>query len=161
MLQSCTAPRGAHRAEQLEQGRSAGLGGEDVEVEGKGMVDRTKDPRFIYDLYRRLVQMFGSVVLNVPDEVFEEVITGQREKYGAKSDAELPAEAWKSTTQHFKEIVRTESRPRRLFGTFLGVLRDPPSVRCKRLWQNEVFKSTIEKIEKKATGFVGGLIQVD
>ena len=41
----------------------------------KGMIKATGDPRFVYDSYRRLIQMFGSVVMGVPDEPFEEVIT--------------------------------------------------------------------------------------
>jgi pyruvate,orthophosphate dikinase len=42
----------------------------------------------------------------VPDEVFEEVITGQREIYGVEIDAELPAESWRAVTERFREIVR-------------------------------------------------------
>ena len=70
----------------------------------QGMIGRTNDPRFIYDLYRRLVQMFGSVVMGVSDEAFENVITIQRQKFGVESDADLPAEAWQTVTARFKEI---------------------------------------------------------
>ena len=38
----------------------------------EGMIARGMDPRFVYDSYRRLVEMFGSVVLGIPDEAFEE-----------------------------------------------------------------------------------------
>jgi pyruvate,orthophosphate dikinase len=72
----------------------------------QGMIARNSDPRFIYDSYRRLVQMFGSVVLGVEDEVFEKVITELREKYGVKSDAELPAEAWQTATERFKTLIK-------------------------------------------------------
>ena len=72
----------------------------------EGMVAQSGDRRFIYDLYRRLVQMFGSVVLGVPDEVFEELISEQREKVGVETDAELPAASWQAITAQFKEIVR-------------------------------------------------------
>ena len=44
----------------------------------ESMAKLTNRPRFAYDLYRRLVQMFGIVVMGVPDEVFEAVITAQR-----------------------------------------------------------------------------------
>jgi pyruvate,orthophosphate dikinase len=71
----------------------------------QGMIAKTNDSRFIYDLYRRLVQMFGSVVLGVEDEVFEREISGQREKYGVKNDPELPAKAWQVLTERFKGIV--------------------------------------------------------
>jgi pyruvate,orthophosphate dikinase len=72
----------------------------------KGMIELTGDERFVYDSYRRLVQMFGAVVMDVPDEPFEEVITEFRKKRGVSSDAELTAEDWKEITERFKEIVR-------------------------------------------------------
>jgi pyruvate,orthophosphate dikinase len=50
--------------------------------------------------------MFGSVVLGVPDEPFEEVITRQREKRDVKSDAELTAEDWREITDKFRVIFR-------------------------------------------------------
>ena len=57
-----------------------------------GMVDLTGDDRFVYDLYRRLVQMFGSVVMGIPDEPFEEVLTQARKKAGVESDSDLTAD---------------------------------------------------------------------
>ena len=71
------------------------------------LATRTHRPRFAYDLYRRLVQMFGGVVMGVPDEVFEAVITAQRRESAARTDAELDATAWKAVTLRFKEIIRT------------------------------------------------------
>ncbi|RME86427.1 MAG: pyruvate, phosphate dikinase, partial [Caldilineae bacterium] len=72
----------------------------------QGMIDLTGDPRFVYDSYRRLIQMFGSVVMGVPDEPFEEVIAEYREKRGVSSDAELTAEDWKAISEEFKKIVK-------------------------------------------------------
>ena len=80
-----------------------GLNDEVVE----GMIALTGDARFVYDLYRRLVQMFGSVVMNVPDEVFEAVITSKRKRAGVESDSDLTAEDWKLVTERFKQIFRT------------------------------------------------------
>jgi pyruvate,orthophosphate dikinase len=71
------------------------------------LATRTHRPRFAYDLYRRLVQMFGAVVMGVPDEVFEAVITAQRRESNVRNDAELDANAWKAVTLRFKEIIRT------------------------------------------------------
>jgi len=71
------------------------------------LATRTHRPRFAYDLYRRLVQMFGSVVMGVPDEVFEAVITAQRRESRVSNDSELDARAWKAVTERFKEIIRT------------------------------------------------------
>ena len=60
----------------------------------KGMIELTGDPRFVYDSYRRLIQMFGSVVMGVADEPFEEVIAEVKKKRGVRHDVELTAEDW-------------------------------------------------------------------
>ncbi len=67
----------------------------------------TSQPRFAYDLYRRLVQMFGTVVMGVPDDVFEAVITAQRRESRVLVDTDLDAKAWKAVTRRFKEITLT------------------------------------------------------
>ncbi|MBC8392690.1 MAG: pyruvate, phosphate dikinase [Deltaproteobacteria bacterium] len=72
----------------------------------KGLLEMTGDERFVYDSYRRLVQMFGSVVMRAPDEAFEEVLTAARLKAGVETDAELTADDWKNVTVKFKAIFR-------------------------------------------------------
>jgi pyruvate,orthophosphate dikinase len=72
----------------------------------EGMIKLTRDERFVYDAYRRLVQMFGSVVMGIPDEPFEEVIARARRKAGVGSDAELTAADWEAVTKEFKRIYR-------------------------------------------------------
>jgi pyruvate, orthophosphate dikinase len=76
------------------------------EVTIKGMVKLTNDERFVYDSYRRLVQMFGSVVMGIEDDDFEEVITEARRKAGVETDAELKAEDWQQVVNKFKSIYR-------------------------------------------------------
>ena len=71
------------------------------------LAKRTGHPRFAYDLYRRLVQMFGSVVMGVPDEVFEAVISAQKQESKVLNDADLDADAWKAVTLKFRKITRT------------------------------------------------------
>ena len=63
------------------------------------------DPHFAYDSYRRLVQMFGSVVLGNPDEPYEEILEEFRSKTGVATDAELPTEALKDIVERFLEIT--------------------------------------------------------
>jgi pyruvate, orthophosphate dikinase len=70
------------------------------------MAELTGDARFVYDAYRRLVQMFGSVVLGIPDEPFEDEIDELKKAKGITSDTDLTAEDWKQLTDKFKEIVR-------------------------------------------------------
>jgi pyruvate,orthophosphate dikinase len=76
----------------------------------KGIIALTGDERFVYDSYRRLVQMYGSVVMDLPDEVFEEVITEAREKAGVKTDTELTADDWKAVTNEFKKIFKKHTQ---------------------------------------------------
>ena len=70
----------------------------------KGMVAKTGDARFVYDSYRRLVQMFGSVVYGIPDDYFEEYLTAKRKEYKVANDSDLPAQAWQEITERFKRI---------------------------------------------------------
>ncbi len=69
--------------------------------------ERGVDTRFMYDLFRRLVQMFGAVVMGVPDEVFEAVISARRKLAGVDSDTQLTADDWQAVTTRFKEIYRS------------------------------------------------------
>jgi pyruvate,orthophosphate dikinase len=73
------------------------------------MVNLTSDERFVYDAYRRLVQMFGSVVMGISDDLFEEKIKAARNRAGVKSDAELKAQDWKELTEEFKTIYHRQT----------------------------------------------------
>jgi pyruvate,orthophosphate dikinase len=75
----------------------------------EGMAKLSGDERFAYDSYRRLVQMFGSVVLEIADEPFEEILTETRAKAKVESDSELGAGEWKHVTRSFQEIVAREA----------------------------------------------------
>jgi pyruvate,orthophosphate dikinase len=78
----------------------------------EGMASLTGDPRFAYDSYRRLVQMFGSVVMDIADEPFEQVLTEARRRAGVESDSDLGAEDWRRVTGEFRQIFeRATQRP--------------------------------------------------
>ncbi|MGD2043690.1 MAG: pyruvate, phosphate dikinase [Acidimicrobiia bacterium] len=70
-----------------------------------GLVKLTDDEHFVYDSYRRLVQMFGSVVLGVRDEPFEHVLERYRDERGVSSDSDLTADDFRAITEEFKGIV--------------------------------------------------------
>ncbi len=76
-----------------------------TDTTAKTMAELTGNPRFVYDSYRRLVQMFGSVVMGVPDEPFERVIEEVKHERGVKLDVELSAEEWQAITERFKALV--------------------------------------------------------
>jgi pyruvate,orthophosphate dikinase len=75
----------------------------------EGIAKSTKDARFAYDLYRRLLHMFGSVVLNIPDHPFDDLLEKRRAQAGVKLDAELGAADWKAIVEAYKGVVRTYS----------------------------------------------------
>ncbi|HUS84192.1 MAG TPA: pyruvate, phosphate dikinase, partial [Anaerolineales bacterium] len=80
------------------------LGMNDKSVDG--MIELTGDARFVYDSYRRLVQMFGSVVLGIVDTAFEDPMDEYKEERGIKLDTELQAEDWKAVTEMFKKVIK-------------------------------------------------------
>ena len=70
-----------------------------------GLARRTDDERFAYDSYRRFIQMYGKIVLDVPGEAFEECFDAAKEAAGVTSDAELSAEALADVIAQFKSLV--------------------------------------------------------
>ena len=69
----------------------------------------TNNPRFAYDSYRRLIQMFGSIVDGIDKNKFEEVLVEYKKKFGVSTDAELPVEAIKEIVEKYKEIYKRET----------------------------------------------------
>ncbi len=76
----------------------------------EGMIKLTGNEHFAYDSYRRLIQMFGTVVLGVRDEPFEDVLANHRDRRGIRSDADLTGDDFRSIVGEFKEIVRRHAR---------------------------------------------------
>jgi pyruvate,orthophosphate dikinase len=72
----------------------------------KAMIRLTQNERFVYDSYRRLIQMFGSVVLGIEDEAFEEYLDGVKQVKGYKSDTQLTAADLKEMISVFKQVVK-------------------------------------------------------
>ena len=78
------------------------LGLTDISVEG--FAKRTGNPRFAYDSYRRFIQMFSDVVMEVPKSLFERVIDEVKEDRKVHFDTALTAEDLKEVIRRFKEI---------------------------------------------------------
>ena len=74
-----------------------------------GLVTLTGDRRFVYDAYRRLVQMFATVVLGMPDEPFEAELERARLARGVGSDAELTADDFAAVTRSFLDLVQART----------------------------------------------------
>lgn len=72
-------------------------------------LQRKRNPKFIWDLYRRLIHMFGSVVLGVPDEAFERVLEDRRKARVPRDQTEFEADDWQAITNEFKKLVRSHA----------------------------------------------------
>ncbi len=79
-----------------------------TDATAEGLAKLTNNPRFVYDSYRRLVEMFGTVVLGIADEAFEEPLAEYKQKKGYKLDTEMTADDWKAITNSFKAVVKKQ-----------------------------------------------------
>jgi pyruvate,orthophosphate dikinase len=84
------------------------LGLNDKSVEG--LAKRSNNPRFAYDSYRRLIQMFGNVVLDIPKSAFEEVFDGKKKQKKAKLDTDLDAKALQEVIGEYKKVVQKHTK---------------------------------------------------
>src|SRR5438132_11350490 len=72
----------------------------------QGLSRQTNNERFAWDAYRRFVQMFGRIVLNVSGEELDHVFDAAKTNAGAKQDTDLRAEDLRNVTQELKQLVQ-------------------------------------------------------
>ncbi|MGH9511859.1 MAG: pyruvate, phosphate dikinase [Terriglobales bacterium] len=84
------------------------LGLNDQSVEA--LAKRSNNPRFAYDSYRRLIQMFGAVVLEIPKSAFDEAFDAKKKQKKAKLDTDLDAKALKEVIEEYKKVVKKHTR---------------------------------------------------
>ena len=80
-----------------------GLNDESVE----GFAKKTNNPRFAYDSYRRFIQMYSDVVMEVPKSFFEKIIDELKEEKGIQYDTEMTVEDLQELVRRFKEVYKT------------------------------------------------------
>ena len=80
------------------------LGLNDVAVEG--FAEKTNNPRFAYDSYRRFIQMYSDVVMEVPKSYFEKIIDELKEEKGIHYDTELTVDDLKELVAKFKQVYK-------------------------------------------------------
>jgi pyruvate, orthophosphate dikinase len=80
------------------------LGLNDVSVEG--FAKKTSNPRFAYDSYRRFIQMFSDVVMEIPKSSFEKIIDDVKAKKGVTLDIDLEAEDMKELIKRYKKLYK-------------------------------------------------------
>ena len=82
------------------------LGLNDAVVEG--LIEKTNNPRFVYDIYRRFIDMFGDVVMGCHHSKFEAALHAAKEKAGVENDNELNADQLKDVVETYKKIYKKE-----------------------------------------------------
>ncbi len=83
-----------------------GLNDSTVEVLAK----ISNDSRFAYDAYRRFIQMFGKIVLNINDKIFSDILEDTKREKGVKYDHELDVSSLKKIVREFKEVYKRYSK---------------------------------------------------
>jgi pyruvate,orthophosphate dikinase len=84
------------------------LGLNDVTV--KGLIKQTGDERFAYDAYRRFVQMYSSIAMNVDKKFFDEAFEAKKKETGARFDTDLNTTALKDLMTKYKEIYKKQTK---------------------------------------------------
>jgi pyruvate, orthophosphate dikinase len=84
------------------------LGLNDQSVEA--LAKRTNNPRFAADSYRRLIQMFGNVVLEIPKSAFDEVFDAKKKQKKTKLDTDLDAKALQEVIEAYKKVVKKHAK---------------------------------------------------
>ena len=72
----------------------------------QGLIIKTENERFAWDAYRRFIQMFGDVVMEVPREHFEHVLDKKKQQLGVKNDVDLNANDLKDVVRQYKKIYQ-------------------------------------------------------
>ena len=80
------------------------LGMNDKAVEA--VARKAENPRFAYDSYRRFIQMFGNVVLEISKDKFEHILTAQKKKHKFTLDTQLTADDFKQVIEGYKQVIR-------------------------------------------------------
>jgi pyruvate,orthophosphate dikinase len=75
----------------------------------QGLVGKSGNKRFALDCYRRLIHMFGDVVLDVSKKKFEEILRAKKEKYGIKKDADISEKILEEIIADYKKLVKAET----------------------------------------------------
>ncbi len=109
----------------------------------RGIIKRTGNARFAYDIYRRFIDMFGGVVMGCDHDYFEEVLAAAKKKAKVKLDNELSAEQLKEVVEKYKSVYKKHigelfpqdgrAQLRHAINAVLGSWNTPRAVTYRRL----------------------------
>lgn len=122
----------------------------------KGLAEKTKNPRFAYDCFRRFIMMYADVVMGVPRSKIEEIFEEKKKKYNVKLDSELPEEALievcEESLKKVKELAKRElpeNPEKQLWGAIEAVFKS---------WNNE--RAKVYRRQNKISDDLGTAVNV-
>jgi pyruvate,orthophosphate dikinase len=103
----------------------------------QGLIKATSNERFSYDCYRRLIQMYGNVVLKVKHDLFESILEAKKKEAGIKMDTELTRDHLKEIVEAYKEKANFPDSPKdQLWGAIGAVFEswnNPRAIEYRRI----------------------------
>jgi len=139
------------------------LGLSDASV--RGLAERTGNPRFAWDAYRRLLQMYATVVMGLNKDVLEDKLHALKQRLGLEYDMDVPAEAWEELCGDFKEFYRAQTNEEfpqnpwiQLRGAINAVFRSwnaPKAVTYRRVEKITDIKGTGVNVQQMVFGNMG------
>ena len=123
------------------------------------------NPRFVWDAYRRFIQMFGDVVMRVPHDEFEHILDRVKKKYGAAQDTDLTAENLMEVVAAYKKIYRKHTgadfpndpavQLRRAIDAVFGSWDNPRAVKYRQIHDIKGLLGTAVNIQTMVFGNLG------
>jgi pyruvate,orthophosphate dikinase len=139
------------------------LGLSDRAVEG--LAEATGNPRFAWDAYRRLLQMYATVVMNLNKDVLEDKLHRLKQRLGVELDIDVTADAWRELCGEFKEFYREQTHEEfpqepwiQLRGAINAVFRSwnaPKAVTYRRVEKITDIKGTGVNVQQMVFGNLG------
>ncbi|HNW31179.1 MAG TPA: pyruvate, phosphate dikinase [Caldisericia bacterium] len=130
-----------------------------------GFAKLTNNERFAFDCYRRLMQMFGNVVLGINHDDFEEVLDHVKESSGAKTDQDLKADDLKKVIEGYKQVVlKATGKPfpqdpnEQLFAAIIAVFKswnNPRAHAYRQLYDIRGLRGTAVNVQTMVFGNMG------
>lgn len=133
-----------------------------------GLIDKTRNPRFSWDSYRRFIQMFSNVVMGLEGDLFENAITAKKLERGIRNDTDLTADDLQALVETFKGIfsanVSAEAHPELVVDGAVAFPQDPDTQ--LRLAMEAVFgswnnpRATLYRKQNKIADDLGTAVNV-
>ena len=133
-----------------------------------GLIEKTRNPRFSWDSYRRFIQMFSNVVMGLEGDLFENAITAKKLERGIRNDTDLTADDLQALVETFKGIfsanVSAEAHPELVVDGAVAFPQDPDTQ--LRLAMEAVFgswnnpRATLYRKQNKIADDLGTAVNV-